>query len=95
MFYLVTYDIPSTESGDRRRAKVAKRLESYGLRVQFSVFEIEISPERLPKVLMEIEPLLDPATDSLRVYPFCGTCREKTLRLGIGAPCEHDTLMIW
>ncbi len=95
MFYLVTYDIPSSESGDRRRARVAKRLESYGLRVQFSVFEIEISPERLPKILAEIELLLESSEDSLRVYPFCGTCREKTLRLGVGAPCEHDSLMIW
>jgi CRISPR-associated protein Cas2 len=35
MFYLVCYDIVS----DRRRNKVAKLLEAYGLRVQKSVFE--------------------------------------------------------
>ena len=35
MFYLVCYDIVS----DRRRNKVSKLLEAYGLRVQKSVFE--------------------------------------------------------
>jgi hypothetical protein len=55
MFYLVTYDIPSSGSGDRRRTQLAKRLEGFGLRVQYSVFEIEISPERLPAIIEELE----------------------------------------
>jgi len=95
MFYLVTYDIPSSGSGDRRRTQLAKRLEGFGLRVQYSVFEIEISPERLPAIIEELELLLDLKEDSLRLYPFCGTCREKTVRLGKEASFEHGSLLIW
>ena len=36
MFYLVTYDI----TDDQRRTKVAKILEDFGDRVQYSVFEM-------------------------------------------------------
>ena len=35
MFYLVSYDIPDT----KRRTKLAKTLEDFGDRVQYSVFE--------------------------------------------------------
>jgi len=95
MFYLVTYDLPSSPGGDRRRARLAKRLAGLGLRVQFSVFELELAPEKLPAVAMELESLLDLKEDSLRIYPFCGTCREKMVRLGTEAPCEHGPLLIW
>lgn len=50
VLYVVTYDIPS----DKRRQKVAKLLEGYGRRVQYSVFECllsEVKYEELQKRL--------------------------------------------
>lgn len=95
MRYLFTYDIPSSRKGDNRRAKLSRCLGSYGLRVQFSVFELDLDPVKLPVILEELEGILDASEDSLRVYPFCGTCRDRAIRVGVEAPCEHQSLLIW
>ena len=44
--YLVSYDIES----DRLRKKISDTLENYGIRIQYSVFECEISEERYKKM---------------------------------------------
>ena len=95
MRHLVSYDIPSTPEGDRRRARIARYLEGLGLRVQFSFFELELPPERLPGVQAQLQSLMDPATDSIRIYPICSACCDKSSRLGLEAPCEHGPLLIW
>ena len=95
MYYLISYDMPSTPEGNRRRSRVAKKLEGLGLRVQYSVFELEISPEKLPAVAAELESLIDSTEDSLRIYPFCAACRDRVLCVGLNAPCEHDLVLIW
>ena len=43
---LVAYDIPD----DKRRSRVAHLLESYGDRVQFSVFVVDAAPARLVRM---------------------------------------------
>lgn len=55
MLFLISYDIPSSTSGDRRRARLARYLEGIGLRVQMSVFELDISPEKLGSVCAAVE----------------------------------------
>lgn len=59
--YLVAYDIPS----DRRRERVAKRLQAYGDRVQYSVFVIDSSPVRLQRLRRGLEELVDLSEDSV------------------------------
>ena len=44
--YLVSYDIES----DRLRKKISDTLENYGIRIQYSVFECEISEQRYKNV---------------------------------------------
>ncbi len=95
MLHLVSYDIPSTKSGDRRRAKLAKYLEGIGLRVQMSVFELDIDPQKLGSVIAAVAERIDEAEDSVRVYPLCGTCTLKVHRIGREAPLEGDPVMIW
>jgi CRISPR-associated protein Cas2 len=95
MRHLISYDIPSTPGGDRRRARIARYLEGLGLRVQFSLFELELPPERLPAVVAHLESLHDPSEDSIRVYPICSACSDRSHRLGMEAPCEHGPLLIW
>lgn len=95
MLHLVSYDMPSTPAGDRRRARVARYLEGIGLRVQLSVFELDIAPQKLGAVSQAIEDMLDLAEDSVRIYPVCGTCGGKLLRLGREAPLERSAIMIW
>lgn len=95
MLYLLTYDIPSTQEGDRRRAKLARYLEGVGIRVQWSVFELDIDPMKLESVCHEVEQRIAPEEDSVRVYPLCATCASRHLRIGKDAPVERGTLMIW
>lgn len=95
MTYIFCYDFPSGKPGDRRRARLAKRLEALGLRVQYSVFELQLPPEKLPRVIESLSEILDISEDSLRIYPVCASCQEKAIRLGVQAPCEHGKLMVW
>lgn len=59
--YLVAYDI----SDDRRRARVAKRLQTCGDRVQYSVFVVDVRPARLVRLRAHLEQLIDPDVDSV------------------------------
>ena len=68
MFVIVTYDI---ESETKRIRKVAKVCESYGYRVQKSVFEMNIDPAQLVHLMSELKLIINPAKDSIRIYK-CG-----------------------
>lgn len=95
MLYLVSYDISSTKAGDRRRNRLARYLEGIGLRVQYSVFELDINPQQLDNICLELEHCIDEQEDSLRIYPICGTCANRHLKLGKSAPVERNTLLMW
>lgn len=49
MVYVVSYDIAS----DRTRRKLAKLLEGYGVRIQYSVFECRLTEKRFQKMYQE------------------------------------------
>ena len=95
MLFIITYDIASDRPGDRRRAKVAKLLESRGLRVQGSVFEVSMGPEKLPGLVDELHELIDGSVDSIRFYPICSSCAERHQRLGTAAIIEDDCFLVW
>ena len=95
MLHLVSYDIPSDPAGDRRRSRLARRLESIGLRVQHSVFELDIDPLKLPAICQSLGECIEPELDSVRIYPLCGTCNAKCMKLGVSAVLERDTLFVW
>lgn len=73
--YLIAYDV----SDDVRRMKVAKKLESYGDRVQFSVFIVDVRPAKLLRLRAQLTDLINEGTDSIL---FCnlGTLRESRHR---------------
>ncbi len=66
MFWIVSYDIPN----DKRRGKVAKILEGYGRRAQYSVFECEISDEQREKLERALKREIDAGEDDIRFYPM-------------------------
>jgi len=76
MKYVVTYDI----TNDKRRTKLSELLEGYGVRVNYSVFEIELSERKRDKLLYEIElkKLINKKYDSLRFYHLCQNCVAKS-----------------
>ncbi len=61
--YLVIYDI----SNNKRRAKLAKILEGYGTRVQYSAFEFKLNSVKYRKMINQATKLAD-SVDSIRIY---------------------------
>lgn len=61
---LMIYDIVD----NKRRNKMVKCLEAYGVRVQKSAFEALLTRRQYDKMLGESSRLIDEAVDSLRVY---------------------------
>jgi len=57
------YDI----SENKRRNKVQKLLESYGYRVNYSVFEITLSETKLNTILLKLKEIAK-KEDNIRVY---------------------------
>ena len=64
--YLVTYDIPS----DKRRKKVSDLLEGYGKRVQYSVFECVLEPNKFVELKTRLKKRVNLEEDSIRFYPL-------------------------
>jgi len=91
MFYSICYDIRD----DRRRLQVMKVLKDYGERIQFSVFEAILRPEELARLKERVSALLDPAEDTLRLYPLCAACAGRIEILGEGKITQdHEFIVI-
>jgi CRISPR-associated protein Cas2 len=76
--YIITYDIKE----DKKRRKVSKILEDYGTRVQYSVFECDITQQQADNIICRFQGLIDIETDSIIVYFYCANCRQKEITIG-------------
>ncbi len=86
--YIVSYDI----SNDKLRNKIAKLLEGYGRRVQYSVFECEISGKHFQRLRGELAELMTGSEDAgIRIYTLCGKCEKKILIIGEDAAHQEET----
>jgi CRISPR-associated protein Cas2 len=81
MNLLVAYDI--ADPGRLRR--IARIMEDYGLRVQKSIFEVQISLNGLAQLRRCAEEVMDLAEDGVKYYPLCRSCDEVWLAVGTGA----------
>lgn len=77
--YVITYDIISNKS----RVKIAQCLDSYGQRVQKSVFEVLISKQLHNRMVRELTSLIDASVDRISIYPQCGSCDARRVDLGL------------
>ena len=69
MMVLVSYDIATADkAGQRRLSKIAKACESYGIRVQYSVFECDLLPAQWVNLKAKLLKIYNPDVDSLRFY---------------------------
>ena len=80
MIAIIAYDISSS----RRREKAARLLMDFGERIQYSVFECELTPARLESVRQRLAAVINPRTDRIHFYPLCQTCFGRAT--SIGAP---------
>ncbi len=78
--YLISYDL----SNDRLRQKVAKEMENYGKRVQYSVFECRISEKQLRTLYQKLAVIMQEEKEgSVRIYTICGNCEAKIQIIGV------------
>lgn len=69
MQVLITYDVSTvTAEGRRRLRRAAKTCLDHGQRVQNSVFECLVDPGELVTVRARLLEIINPETDSLRIY---------------------------
>lgn len=78
MYVIITYDV-----GEKRVAKVHKKLKEYLIWSQNSVFEGEITRTLLKKCLYELELIIDLEYDSVYVYEIKNTNNLKKYTYGI------------
>ena len=73
MIYIIAYDI----ADNKRRLRVAKTLESWGYRIQESVFQLRLDSATLARVRSTLAVLISESDDVIHIYPiglvwFCG-----------------------
>ncbi|MDR2527359.1 MAG: CRISPR-associated endonuclease Cas2 [Rickettsiales bacterium] len=80
MRFLICYDV----ADDSLRNKIVKILESYGERVQYSVFEFNLNPARVKEMKYKLikRKLLDRKKMSFSIYSICENCYKKVERYG-------------
>lgn len=87
---IITYDI----SNNKLRTQFSKYLEKYGVRVQFSVFEIENSKRILDLVLKEIDTRFSKRFDAGdSIYIFKANHND-TIRYGSAGLIDKDLIFI-
>ncbi|MEO5365633.1 MAG: CRISPR-associated endonuclease Cas2 [Magnetococcus sp. WYHC-3] len=84
--YLISYDVPV----NGRRTRLSTCLDSYGTRVQRSVFEVVLPPALFLEMLAAVEKILDPKVDKVAIYPLCSACSAQVRRLGTSGPAPGE-----
>ena len=65
MIYIIAYDI----ADNKRRLRVAKTLESWGYRIQESVFQLRLDNATLARVRLLLAALISYAEYVIHIYP--------------------------
>ncbi len=79
MRYIIAYDICQP----RRLRKVARICEDYGLRLQKSVFECDLSKPFIAEMMKRLGNVIDYEADSVTSLPLCAACHAGRIELGV------------
>lgn len=90
MRYIIAYDI----SDNARRAKVAKKLEAIGERVQGSVFEADLNDAALARLQTQLAKIIDVEIDGIRFYRLCSECARELRIVGQSKVVPSPGLLI-
>lgn len=98
MFILITYDVCTKDerSGARRLRRIAKACTSYGVRVQKSVFEMQLGQKEWVNLRTRLLSEIDRSQDSLRVYFIDQSRKDRIEHYGASTPVDvvSDTLAL-
>jgi CRISPR-associated endoribonuclease Cas2 len=91
MLVLISYDVQTTDAAGRKRLRrIAGTCQDYGQRVQFSVFECEVSPARWVELKARLLSIIDAKTDSLRFYNLGADGHRRIEHFGTRQPLDLD-----
>jgi CRISPR-associated protein Cas2 len=82
LLYVIAYDIPC----NKRRKKIADLLEGYGQRVQYSVFECQLTHAKFKELRKRLGKFVKLSEDNLRFYPLSQHTSEQIEVWGVGIP---------
>ena len=89
MMLVITYDVDTTDkAGAKRLRKVAQLCEKNGNRVQNSVFEVLLDAAQLAALKCELEKIIQPETDSIRIYRLGNSYQSKIETMGHSGPIQ-------
>lgn len=97
MLMLVSYDVNTVNvAGRRRLRRIAKLCESWGIRVQNSVFECYVDWAQWTALKAKLETICDPDLDSLRYYNMGNNYEGKVVHYGAKQTVDPnvDTLLV-
>ena len=86
MDMLVAYDI----ADPRRLGRVAKVIKDYGVRVQKSIFEVNVKDKRFDEMKRRVEEIIDEEEDGVKYFPLCEKCAGTVEIIGQGVFIDPD-----
>jgi len=94
MLVLISYDVASDDTGQRRLRRVARACKDYGQRVQYSVFECIVDPAQWTKLKERLVSEINPEKDSLRFYYLGSNYKHRVEHIGAKPSIEQDGPLI-
>lgn len=88
-FALIAYDSPD----DKRRGRLARILTMHGVRVQYSVFEVDLHQPAFEYLINRLRKECHPTEDHVRIYPLDRDILPKVQVLG--GPRPYETPACW
>jgi len=86
MTWIVAYDVRE----DPRRARLSAVLQTYGDRIQKSVFLLTVDIADLTAIIDQAKAIIDPMTDSLYAALQCADCAASMITLGQTRTADNE-----
>lgn len=91
MLVVVSYDVSTIDTAGRRRLRrIARACQDHGQRVQFSVFECEVTPAAWTHLRQRLIDEMDGRKDSLRFYFLGADGQRRIEHVGAKVPLDLD-----
>ena len=94
LFYLIIYDLPDHKAANKRRTRLHKLLLGYGTWTQYSVFECFLSAVQFAKLQVQVEKLIKPDEDSVRIYVLDAGSVKRTIAYGSEKPRQVVAIVL-
>jgi CRISPR-associated protein Cas2 len=95
IYVVVCYDVKtSDDGGPKRLRRVADVCESFGVRVQYSVFECKLTDAQWVEFRERLVREVEEESDSLRFYFLDKASFDKREHYGAGVPVDPSGVLI-